>query len=194
MQMCLLNWIVAIVLLAGLPGCNIDSKVILPVDDAAGDPIAGFLIDRPFALEAFDRQKSAFHVVGTITPRKAGNGRMRYKFSLNENAYSLSLQAKKLSHDNYVIRYSETDSGGARTGQSALVFLSLDNGTYFALTNLADKALVDKIFARTAPPALSDMQINLIDNAQADTLSRYFADHRGEFLADQNYIRFRIVK
>jgi hypothetical protein len=180
--------------LAVLGGCSFQSDVILPDRSAAGDPIVGLPTETAFRLESFDRQNKAFHLIGTMTPQPTGAGKMRYLFTLNEDADRLLVQAQKLSDGNYVLRYVETDGKGGANGSSALVFLSVADDLFYALTGPGDQALFDKIFGTGSRPDARDGEVKFTSEAQARQLSAYFAAHRNEFLIDQDYIRLRLAK
>jgi hypothetical protein len=180
--------------LAILGGCSFQSDMLLPDRSAAGDPIAGLPTDRAFTLESFDRQNKAFHVIGTMTPQSTGSGKMRYLFALNEDADRLFVQAQKLSDGNYLLRYVETDSKGEANGSSALVFLSVADGLFYALTGPGDQKLFDKVYGTGPRPDVNDGEVKFTSDAQARQLSEFFATHRVEFLIDQDYIRLRLAK
>lgn len=190
----LLATITAFICLTFAAGCTIQSDVILQDAGAAGDPIAGFPADRPFRLESFDRQQGAFHLIGTMTPVKADGGLVQYTFSLNEDSDRVAVRAKRLSENNYLLRYAEIGHPEPNASQTALMFVTVEDGTYYVLTNLADKALFEKVFAETPRPAIVNDGVQLASDAQAARLSAYFRDHRADFRPDQDYIRMRVAK
>jgi hypothetical protein len=181
--------------LAFVAGCTIQSTVILPDAAAAGDPITGFPSDTAFKLESFDRQQNAYHYMGTVTPQKAGDGRIRYVLAFNEDSKTLFLQAKKLSENNYVLRYGDKGDGvEPSVNESALVFVTVEDGTYYVLSSLADKALFEKAFPNAPRPTAAGDTIMLTSDAEAAQLSAYFRDHRSDFRVDQDYVRIRLAK
>jgi hypothetical protein len=175
-------------------GCTIQSDVVLPDAQAAGDPIIGFPDDKPFNLESFDREKGAYHLVGTMTPAKAEKGMVQYMLALNEDSDRIAVRAKKLSENDYVLRYAEIGHPEPNASETALVFLTVEDGTYYVLTNLADKALFEKVFPAMPRPAIVNDGVQLSSDAQVAQLSAYFRDHRADFRPDQDYIRMRIAK
>ena len=190
-----LSHVLAVLCLIFIAGCTFQSDTILPDAKAAGDPIAGFPTSGPFKLESFDRQKSAYHYLGTMTPETMADGRIRYTFVFEEDSKKLLLQTKKLSDNNYLLRYADLGDGvEPNVDESALVFLTVDNGTYYVLTSLADKALFEKVYPGAARPAIVNDAVKLETEAQAEQLSAFFRDHRNAFLQDQDYIRMRLLK
>lgn len=184
----------AFVCLVFAAGCTIQSDVILPDARAAGDPIIGFPIDRPFKLESFDRQKGSYHLIGTMTPTKMENGLVQYMFALNEDSDRMAVRAKKLSENDYVLRYAEIGHPEPNASQTALVFLTVEDGTYYVLTNLANKAVFEKVFSETPRPAIVNDAVKLDSEAQAAQLSAYFRTHRADFSPDEAYIRMRLAQ
>lgn len=175
-------------------GCTIQSTTLLPDATAAGDPIAGFPADMPFKLESFDRQKGAFHYIATAAPEAVDATHIRYTLTMPGESKKMTLQARKLSDDNYLVRYADIGpSGEIDANDSALVLVSLDNGTYNVLTSIADKTLFEKAFPSLPRPVIDNDTINLESDAQAMQLSEFFRDHRAEFKQDQDYIRMRLM-
>jgi len=115
--------------------------------------------------------------------------------AFNDDSKTLQLQAKKLSENNYVLRYADKGDGvEPNLNESALVFVSVEDGTYYVLTSLADKALFEKAFPDMPRPTVANDTIMLGSNAEAARLSAYFRDHRGDFRTDQDYLRIRLTK
>lgn len=176
-------------------GCTIQSTALLPDASAPGDPIAGFPNDAPFKLESFDRQKGAFHDIGTVTPEVFDAAHVRYSLSMMGESKKMMLQARKLSDNNYIIRYADIGPNGEiNANDTALVFASLDGDTYYLMTGIADKALFEKAFPALPRPVIDNDTINLENDAQARQLSDFLRDHRAEFLPDQDYVRMRLAK
>jgi len=190
----LLATIMTFICLAFAAGCTIQSDVILPDAQAAGDPIIGFPTDKPFQLESFERQQGAYYRIGTMTPTKAENGMVQYTFALNEDSDRMAIRARKLTENDYVLRYAEIGHPEPNASQTALVFLTVEDGTYYVLTNLADKALFEKVFPEVPRPVIVNDGVQLVSDALAVQLSAYFRDHRADFRPDQDYIRMRIAK
>jgi hypothetical protein len=192
-RMSLLRTVIAMFCLVWIAGCSFQSDVILPDARAAGDPIAGFPTAAPFKLESFDRQKNAYHYIGTGTPEMIGN-RVRYTLAFEGDSKKLLLQAKQLSENNYVLRYAELGDGvDPNIDDSALVFVNVEDGTYYVLMSLADKALFEKVYRGVAKPSIVNDTVKL-DMEQAARLSAFFGDHRDQFLTDQDYVRIRLMK
>lgn len=181
--------------LACLSGCSFQSDVILPDANAPGDVIAGLPTSAPFKLESFDRQKNAYHYIGTMTPETVDGGRVRYSFAFREDASKLLvIQARKLSENNYILRYAQMDDGGEPSlSDSALMFVTIEDGTYYLLTNLGDRTLFEKAYLGMTPPAVVNDQVKFESSEQAARLSAYFAGHRADFLADKDYVRIRLL-
>jgi hypothetical protein len=183
------------VCLCWLAGCTLQSEVILPDANAAGDPIVAFPSDAAFKLESFDRQKNAFHYLGLMTPEKVDGGLIRYKFVFNGDSKTVQLQAKKLSDNNYVLRYAELGGAGQpNIYDGAIMFVTVENGTYYALMSLADKTLFNKVFDAPSRPVVDNDTVKFATEQQGIYLSSYFAKHRDQFLADQDYVRIRVMK
>jgi hypothetical protein len=190
----LLAMVMAFACLIFSAGCTIQSDVILPDAKSAGDPIIGLPTDKPFKLESFDRQKGAFHLLGMMTPAKMDDGQVHYMFALNEDSDRMAVRAKRLSGNDYVLRYAEAGHPDPNASQTALVFLTVEDGTYYVLTNLADKALFEKVFPEMPRPAIVNDAVKLDSDAQAARLSAFFRDHRADFRSDQDYVRMRVAK
>lgn len=180
--------------LAWLAGCSFQSDVILPDANAPGDVIAGLPTDAPFKLESFDRLKNAYHYIGTMTPETMDGGRVRYSFAFREEASKLLVvQAKQLSEGNYILRYAQIGAGPS-LDESALMFLTIEGGTYYLLTNLGAKTLFEKVYSGMQPPEVINDQVKFKTSEQASRLSAYFAAHRDDFLRDQDYVRIRLMR
>lgn len=191
----LAKFVIALLALVWLAGCSFQSDVILPTADAAGDAIPGLPTDTPFKLESFDRDTQKFRLTGTMTPVKAVAGQqMYYTFMFNGESDQLAIRAQKLGDNAYVLRYAETGKPDAGASQTALVFLTADNGTYYVLTSLADQKLYDKVYATGTRPEImgNDAKFATID--QAKQLADYFVAHRSEFLVNQDYIQMRVAR
>jgi hypothetical protein len=72
--------------------------------------------------------------------------------------------------------------------------VTVEDGTYYVLSSLADKALFEKAFPDTPRPTVASDTIMLTGDAEAARLSAYFRDHRGDFRTDQDYVRIRLTK
>jgi len=189
----LVRFVFASLVLVWLTGCSFQSDVILPTADAAGDAIPGLPTDAPFKLESFDRDTQKFRLTGTMTPVKTAN-QMSYTFMFNGESDQLAIRAQKLGDDAYVLRYAETGKPDASAGQTALVFLTEDNGTYYVLTSLADQKLYDKVYATGTRPEVRGDDVKFATIDQAKQLADYFVAHRSEFLINQDYIQMRVIR
>jgi hypothetical protein len=189
----LAKFVIALLALVWLAGCSFQSDVILPTADAAGDAIPGLPTDAPFKLESFDRDTQKFRLTGTMTPVKTAN-QMSYTFMFNGESDQLAIRAQKLGDNAYVLRYAETGKPDASASQTALVFLTEDNGTYYVLTSLADQKLYDKVYATGARPEVRGDDVKFATIDQAKQLAGYFVAHRSEFLINQDYIQMRIAR
>lgn len=187
------KFLMALFAVAWLAGCSFQSDVILPVADAGGDPIPGLPSEKPFKLESFDRDSQKFRVMGTMTPAKTDTDHIRYTFMFNGESDELAIRAQKIGDNAYVLRYAETGKPDSSAGQTALVFLTADNGTYYVLTSLADKKLYDKVYATGTRPDVVGDDVKFATIDQAKQLADYFAAHRSEFLANQDYVQMRVV-
>jgi len=191
----LARFVIALLALAWLASCSFQSDVILPTADAASDAIPGLPTDAPFKLESFDRDTQKFRLTGTMTPEKAVSvGQMHYTFMFNGESDQLAIRAQKLGDNAYVLRYAETGKPDASASQTALVFLTEDNGTYYVLTSLADQKLYDKVYATGTRPEIKGDDVKFATIDQAKQLADYFVAHRPEFLINQDYIQMRVVR
>jgi hypothetical protein len=188
------KFVIALLALVWSAGCSFQSDVILPVADAAGDAIPGLPADAPFKLESFDRDTQKFRLIGTMTPTKADAGRMRYTFMFNGESDQLAIRAQKVGDNAYVLRYAETGKPDAGAGQTALVFLTEDDGTYYVLTSLADQKLYDKVYTAGTRPEVRGDDVKFATIDQAKQLADYFVAHRSEFLINQDYIQMRVAR
>jgi hypothetical protein len=192
----LMKTALALLCLFWLAGCTFQSTVILPDAKAAGDPIAGLPLDGPFKLESFDRQKGAYHQLGTMTPEKMADGKVRYTFAFTEDdPKKLLVQAEKISESDYILRYAQLGDGAEpNINESALFFLKVEDGTYYVLTSLADRKLFETVFSGVERPRIVSDSMLLDSVEQGRRLSAYFSAHRAEFLMDQDYVRMRVMR
>lgn len=195
-EMRAMRMVLALLGLVWLGGCTFESETVLPDAAAAGDPIAGFPEDTPFKIEAFDRAKLQYAYFASVKSEKMEGKGIRYVVTFNDNSpMQLVVQAKRMSDDNYLIRYFQTEAGKALTmNESGLVFAKRDGDTYYVLTGISTQAMLDKIFVGERPLELSTSVVRIENDRQAERISSYFRDHFGEFPKDQDYARMRVAK
>jgi hypothetical protein len=188
--------VLALLGLVWLGGCTFESSTVLPDVTAAGDQISGFPEDSPFTIEAFDRAKLQYAYFASVKPEKVPGQGIRYVMTFNDNSpMQLVVQARRMSDNNYLIRYFQTEAGKALTmNESGLVFARIEGDTYYVLTGISNQAMLDKIFVGERPLELSTSVVHIETDHQADRISTYFRDHFGEFPKDQDYARIRVAK
>ena len=140
--------VLALVALVGLAGCSFESDKVMTDLGAAGDEITGFPDDRTFVVEAFDRAKQEYEAFAHVTPQRLGQG-IRYEFRFGDaSPMYVSVQARKLSENNYLVRYAQKQAGVATDmDESGLVFVRYDGETYYVLTGISSQKMLDRIFA-----------------------------------------------
>jgi len=179
-----------------LAGCTFESSTVLTDPGAAGDAIAGFPDDGSFKLESFDRAKQAYKYFATAKVEKTPGQGVRYIMTFNDDAsMALVVQARKMSTDNYLVRYFQTTAGAKPDlNESGLVFLRYEDSVFYALTGISSQPMLDRIFAGERPLELTTSVVRIQTDHQAERISAYFRDRFTDFPIDQDYARFRVMK
>ena len=196
MTMDAMKKILALVGLLWLAGCTLESPTLMTDPTAAGDVIAGFPGQGSFTLESYDRAKRDYATFATARAEAVAGKGIRYLLDFNDNgSMAIVVQARKISPDNYLLRYFQLSAGNAGDlSQSGLVFLRRDGDTYYALTGISSQAILDKIFTGDTPLQLTGSVLRIDTARQAEMISAYFRDHFEAFPQDQDYARFRLAQ
>lgn len=192
----ILKTLIALAALVLAAGCTIESDIILPDPTAAGEPIPGFASDAPFKLETFDNEKGAYKPFATLTPERESEA-VRYVLSLDDGTPNrLMLQARKMSENNYLIRFSQTIEGiRPNLDESGLAFVTIDDGTYYVMSSISDDGWLEEIFkGETLPRGAGTSNVKLDSMDQAAKISAWFGANRGRLAERRDYVRFRVAK
>jgi hypothetical protein len=179
-----------------LGGCTFESPTVLADPKAVGDAIAGFPQQGSFKLESFDRAKRHYLNFASARVEMSPDTGIRYVMTFNDSTtMMITVQARKISDNNYLIRYFQGGAEGQpRLSDSGLAFLRVDSGVYYVLTGISSQERLDMIFAGDRPLQLSGSVVRLDNDHQAETISAYFRDHFDAFPEDQDYARLRLAK
>ena len=186
----------AIAMFCGLVGCSIKSDVLLPDPTGAGDVIAGLPSHKAFRLEAFDNEKGAFKAFATLTLQKEGDA-VRYAVVLDDGTPNrLSVQARKMSEGNYLVRFSDIIDGvEPGLDASALAFVTVKDGTYHLLSSLSGDGWLEEIFKdQQLPRGAGTSTVNLDTMDQAAKISAWFASNYTRLAERSDHIRFRLAR
>jgi hypothetical protein len=192
----ILKLILAVVASCVLAGCTIESDIILPDPTAAGEVIAGFPADAPFKLETFDSKTNAYKAFATLTPERETDA-VRYIVSLDDGTPNrLVVQARKMSENNYLIRFSQRIEGiRPNLDESGLAFLTVKDGTYYLMSSMSDDGWLEEIFkGETLPRGAGTSNIRLDSMDQAARISSWFADNYPRLGDRRDYVRFRVAR
>lgn len=192
----LVKAILVLAVLLGLAGCTFESDKVMTDVNAAGDEIAGYPSDKAFVIESFDRAKQSYQAFARVTPETVRGQGIHYSFRFGDGSpMFVTVRARKISEDNYLVRYAQIQDGVATTlNESGLVFVRHDGGTYYVLTGISSQPMLDRIFVGETPLELGTSVVRLETDHQADRISAYFRDHFEDFPRDQDYARMRIVQ
>lgn len=191
----ILKTLVALAALAFVAGCTIESDIILPDPTAAGEAIAGFPSDKPFKLETFESDKGTYKPFATVTPERETDA-VRYVLSLNDGTPNrLVVQARKMSEDNYLIRFAQTIEGMRPTlNESGIAFITIKDGNYYMMSSISDDGWIEEIFkGDTLPKGAGTSTIKLDNMDQAAKISAWFGANFGRLADRRDYVRFRIA-
>jgi len=192
----ILKTILAVVALCFLAGCTIESDIILPDPTAAGEAIAGFPRDAPFKLESFDSKTNAFKPFATLTPERETDA-VRYIVSLDDGTPNrLVVQARKMSENNYLIRFSQRIEGiRPNLDESGLAFVTLKDRTYYLMSSISDDGWLEEIFkGETLPRGAGTSNIRLVSMDQAARISSWFGANYPRLGDRSDYVRFRVAQ
>lgn len=177
-------------------GCTIESDIILPDPTAAGEPIAGFPSDRPFKLETFDKEKGAYKAFATLTPERETEA-VRYVLSLDDGTPNrLVLQARRMSENNYLIRFSQRIEGmRPNLDESGLAFVTIKEDTYYLMSSISDDGWLEEIFkGEPLPRGAGTSNVKLDSMDQAAKISAWFGANYPRLADRRDYVRFRLAK
>jgi hypothetical protein len=192
----ILKSLLAVASLFFVAGCTIESDIILPDPTAAGEPIPGFSSDKPFKIETYDNEKGSYKPFATMSPERQTDA-VRYTVSLDDGTPNrLVVQARKMSENNYLIRFSQTIEGMRPTlNESGLAFLTIDNDTYYLMSSISDDGWIEEIFKGEALPrgaGTSNIKLDTMD--QAAKISAWFGANYTRLADRRDYVRFRVAK
>jgi hypothetical protein len=179
-----------------LAACTIESDIVLPDPTAAGDVIVGLPADKPFKLETLEKSSNAYKAFATLTPEREGEA-VRYIVAFDDGTPNrLVVQAKRISDDNYLLRFAQTIDGVRPSlGESGLAFLSIKDGDYYLMSSLSDDGWIEEIFAPDARPrGAGSSTISLDTFAQAEKISAWFAANRQRMTEIRDFTKFRLAK
>jgi hypothetical protein len=167
----ILKSLLALAALVFVAGCTIESDIILPDPTAAGEAIPGFPSDKPFKIETFVSLDDG-------TPNR------------------LMVQARKMSDNNYLIRFSQTIEGMRPTlNESGLAFITIDRDTYYLMSSISDDGWLEEIFkGDTLPRGQGTSTIRLDTMDQAAKISAWFGGNFTRLADRRDYVRFRVVR
>lgn len=186
----------ALAILTFVAGCTIESDIILPDPTAAGESIPGFPADKPFKVETYDIEKGAYKPFATLTPERQTEA-VRYVVSLDDGTPNrLVVQARKMSDNNYLIRFAQTIEGMRPTlNESGLAFLTIDKDTYYLMSSISDDGWLEEIFRGEAlPRGAGTSNVKLDRMAQAAKISAWFGANFTRLGDRRDYVRFRVVR
>jgi hypothetical protein len=195
-DMNVLKTVLAIAALFLVASCTIESDTVLPDPTAAGDAIPGFPLDKPFRLETFDKGKQDYKAFATITPEREGEA-VRYVVAFDDGTPNrLVVQARKMSEDNYLIRFAQTIEGlRPSLSESGLAFVTVRDGDYYLMSGITDDGQIEQMFpGQEAPRGAGTSTIKLDTMAQAETISAWFGTNFDNLSEYKDYTRFRVVK
>jgi hypothetical protein len=184
--------IVAVLMLTlVLGGCTFQSSTILPDPMKSGDEIVGLGTAKPVKLDAFDLDTQAWGYAGVLTPQTTADGTLYSLAIKDDTSHRLLFTAQKLTENNYLLRYSQIQTGtDAKIDESALVFLRIDGGVYYFLSGISDKDKLAGIFGGADLPRRDGESVILLDTMdQAKRISAYYDAHFDEFQKDSARIR-----
>jgi hypothetical protein len=179
-----------------LTSCTIESDTVLPDPTATGDAIPGFPLDKSFRLETFEKDKRAYKAFATITPEREGDA-VRYLAAFDDGTPNrLVVQAKKMSGNNYLIRFVQTIEGlRPSLSESGLAFVTIRDGDYYLMSSITDDGQLEEMFAgKQVPRGAGTSTIRLDTMAQAETISAWFGTNFHQLAEYKDYTRFRVVK
>jgi len=192
----ILKTILAIVAFCFLAGCTIESDIILPDPTAMGEAIPGFPKDAPFKLETFDSKTNGYKAFATLTPERDTDA-VRYIVSLDDGTPNrLVVQARKMSENNYLIRFSQRIEGiRPNLDASGLAFITAKDGTYYLMSSISDDGWLEEIFkGETLPRGAGTSNIRLDSMDQAARISAWFAANYPRLGDRRDYVRFRVAQ
>ena len=164
--------LLAIAALVFVAGCTIESDIILP----AGEAIPGVPSDKPFKIETFDNAKGTYKPFATLTPERETDA-VRYVVSLDDGTPNrLMVQARKMSDNNYLIRFAQTIEGMRPSlNESGLAFITIDKDSYYLMSSISDDGWLEEIFKGDKLPrgqGTSTIRLDTMD--QAAKISAWF--------------------
>ena len=192
----ILKTLMALMALCFAAGCTIESDIILPDPTAAGEAIAGLPTDKPFRLETFDKDKGAYKAFATLTPERE-TGAVRYVLSLDDGTPNrLVIQARRMSEDNYLIRFSQRIEGmRPNLDESGLAFVAVKDGTYYLMSSISDDGWLEEIFKGEAlPRGAGTPTVRLDTMDQAAKISAWFGANHTRLAERRDYVRFRVAQ
>lgn len=192
----ILRTLMAFAVLAFVAGCTIESDIILPDPTATGEAISGFPSDKPFKLETYDSEKATYKPFATVTPERETDA-VRYVLSLDDGTPNqLVVQARKISENNYLIRFVQTIKGMRPTlNESGIAFITVRDGTYYLMSSISDDGWIEEIFkGETLPRGAGTSTIKLDTMDQATKISAWFGANFTRLADRRDYVRFRIVQ
>lgn len=192
----ILNSVLVVAALFFLAGCTIESDIILPDPTAAGEPIPGFSSDSPTRIETFDNAKGDYKAFATLTPERETDA-VRYIVSLDDGTPNrLVVQARKMSENNYMIRFSQRIEGiRPNLDASGLAFITIKDGTYYLMSSISDDGWLEEIFrGETLPRGAGTSNIRLDTMDQARKISDWFGANFQRLGDRRDYVRFRVAK
>lgn len=192
----ILRTFLAIAALCLLAGCTIESDIILPDPTATGEAIAGFPTDAKFRLETFDSKTNSYKAFATLTPERDTDA-VRYIVSLDDGTPNrLVVQARKMSDDNYLIRFSQRIEGiRPNLDASGLAFITKKDGTYYLMSSISDDGWLEEIFeGETLPRGAGTSNVRLDSMDQAARISSWFAANYTRLGDRRDYVRFRVAQ
>lgn len=192
----ILRTFLAIAALCLLAGCTIESDIILPDPTATGEAIAGFPTDAKFRLETFDSKTNGYKAFATLTPERDTDA-VRYIVSLDDGTPNrLVVQARKMSDDNYLIRFSQRIEGiRPNLDASGLAFITKKDGTYYLMSSISDDGWLEEIFeGETLPRGAGTSNVRLDSMDQAARISSWFAANYTRLGDRRDYVRFRVAQ
>lgn len=188
--------VLALAALFFVTSCTIESDTVLPDPTAAGDAIPGFPSDKPFRLETFEKDKQAYKAFATITPEREGDV-VRYAVAFDDGTPNrLVVQARKMSENNYLIRFAQTIEGMRPSlSESGLGFVTIRGGDYYLMSGITDDGQLEEMFpGQEMPRGAGTSTIRLDTMAQAETISAWFGTNFQKLTEYKDYTRFRVVK
>ncbi|CAN7397948.1 hypothetical protein [Rhizobium sp. LjRoot254] len=191
-----LKTVLAIAALFFVASCTIESDTVLPDPTAAGDAIPGFPSDRPFRLETFEKDKRAYKAFATITPERETEA-MRYIVTFDDGTPNrLVVQARKISENNYLIRFAQTIEGlRPSLSESGLGFVTIRDDEYYLMSGITDDGQLEEMFpGQTLPRGAGTSTIKLDTMDQAKTISAWFGANFQKLAEYKDYTKFRVVK